>query len=224
MDDKNLILQSLTEAFEVLKDSWATKKEALIHCIVETEVYDGEIAMSMWQYILQKNYSKISNKEESQNLISEVLKRFCDKHYGYYRQYSGREDIRTMLDHVAPHIVHNEELIKLLFEKSYNAGYDSSYVFFEKVSCLIASIFLQNSYSAVQTLIKSIAYNKNMIDVSIGMVLRDTSKFLEEVSSNSELSELYSVTPEIKELLIESLNLIKDTEEHADCTITILSL
>ena len=50
--DNGIILQSLTDAFEVLKDSWATKKEALIHCIVETEVYDGEIAMSMWQYIL----------------------------------------------------------------------------------------------------------------------------------------------------------------------------
>ena len=129
-----------------------------------------------------------------------------------------------MLDHVAPHMVHNEELIKLLFEKTYNVGYSSSYVYFEKISCLIASIFLQDSYSAVQTLIKSLANNKNMIDVSIGMVLRDTSKFLEEVSSNSELSELYSVTPEIKELLLNSLNLIKDAEDRADCTITILSL
>ena len=222
--NNEIILQSLTEAFEVLKDSWDTKKDALIHCIVETEVYDGEIAMSMWQYILQKNQSKIKNKEDSQDLISKVLNRFCEKYYGYYRQYSGREDIRTMLDHVAPHIIHNEELIRLLFEKAYNVGYSGSYVYFEKISCLIASIFLQNSYSAVQTLIKSIAYNKNMVDVSIGMVLRDTSKYLEEVSSNSELSELYSVKPEIKELLINSLNLIKNAEDRADCTITIMSL
>ena len=222
--NNEIIKQTLIDSFEVLKDSWDKKKDALIHCIVETEVYDGDIAMSMWQYILKKNQNKIINKEDSQDLISKVLKRFCEKYYGYYRQYSGPEDIRTMLDHVAPHIVHNEELIKLLFEKAYNVGYISSYVFFEEVSCLIASIFLQDSYSAVQTLIKSLANNKNMIDVSIGMVLRDTSKYLEKVSSNSELSELYSVTPEIKELLIDSLNLIKDAEERADCTITFLSL
>lgn len=222
--NNEVIKQTLIESFEILKDSWDKKKDALIHCIVETEAYDGDIAMSMWQYILQKNQGKITKKENSQDLISEVLKRFCEKYYSYYRQFSGREDIRTMLDHVAPHIVRNEELIRLLFEKAYNVGYSSSYVYFEYVSCLIASIFLQNSYSAVQTLIKSIANNKNMVDVNIGMVLRDSSKYLEEVSSYSDLKELYSVTPEIKELLISNLNLIKNPEDRADCTITILSL
>lgn len=222
--NQNVVLQNLLEAFEVLKDSWATKKGALIRCIVETEVYDGDIAMSMWQYILQKNQSIISNKEESQYLISGVLKRFCDKYNGYYCQFSGRNDMRTMLEHVAPHLVHNEELIKLIFEKSYNAGYDSSYMYYDELSCFIASILLQGSPSIVYALFKSLANNKNMLDVSIGMILRDTSNFLEEVSSNSELSELYSVTPEIKELLINSLDMIKDAEDCADCTITILSL
>lgn len=222
--DNDTILQTLTDAFEVLKDSWRKKKEALIHCIVETEAYDGDVAMSMWQYILQKNQSIITNKKESEDLISEVLNRFCDKYYGYYRQFSGREDIRTMLDHVAPHMIRNEEVIKLIFEKAYNVGYHSSYVFFEKVSCLICSILLQDSYSAVQTLINSLINNKNMKDVSIGMVLRDTLKYLEEVSSNSELSEMYAVKPETRELLINSLDLIKDSKERADCTITILSL
>lgn len=222
--NNEIILQSLTEAFEVLKDSWDTKKDALIHCIVETEVYDGEIAMSMWQYILQKNQSKLSNKEEAKQFISEVLKRFCDKYYGYYHKFSGREDLRTMLEHVAPHLVHNVELIKLLFEKSYNAGYDSSYMYSDKLSCLIASILLQGSPSIVYALFKSLANNKNMIDVSIGMVLRDTSQCLEEFASNSELNEVFSIIPEKKDVLLKSLNFISDTKERADCTITVLSL
>lgn len=222
--EKDVILQSLTDAFEVLKDSWDTKKDALIHCIVETEIYDGEIAMSMWQYVLQKNQSKMSNKEEANKLISGVLKRFCDKYNGYYRQFCGRNDMRTMLDHVAPYLVRNEELIKLIFEKSYNAGYDSSYMYYEELSCFIASILLQGSPSIVYALFKSLANNKNMIDVSIGMILRDTSQCLEEISSNSELNEMYSITPEIKDVLLNSLNFISDTKERADCTITVLSL
>lgn len=218
--DKDVILQSLTDAFEVLKDSWDTKKDALIHCIVETEVYDGEIAMSMWQYVLQKNQSKMHNKEDANNLISGVLKRFSDKYKGYY----SRNDMRTMLEHVAPHLVHNVELIKLIFEKSYNAGYDSSYIYSDKISYFIASILLQGSPSIVNALFKSLANNKSMIDVSIGMILRDTSQCLEEISSNSELDGMYSITPEIKDVLLNSLTFISDTKERADCTITVLSL
>ena len=35
--NNEIILQSLTDSFEVLKDSWETKKESIIACIVETE-------------------------------------------------------------------------------------------------------------------------------------------------------------------------------------------
>lgn len=222
--NNEIIKQTLVESFDILKDSWETKKDALIRCIVETEAYDGNIAMSMWQYILQKNQNKVTNEEEAKHLISGVLKRFCDKYDGFYHHFSGRNEMRTMLEHVAPHLVHNVELIKLLFGNSYNAGYDSSYIYSDKLPCLIASILLQGSPSIVYALFKSLANNKNMKDISIGMLLRDTSEFLEEVSSNSDLNELYSVSQEVRELLINSLNLIKDAEDRADCTITLLSL
>lgn len=50
--DNSFIIQSLADAFETIKDSWATKRNAIIDCIVETEKYDGDLAMDMWLYIL----------------------------------------------------------------------------------------------------------------------------------------------------------------------------
>ena len=42
--NSNIIKQSLTESFEVWKDSWETKKESVIKCIEKTEACDGDLA------------------------------------------------------------------------------------------------------------------------------------------------------------------------------------
>ena len=49
--DKDTVIRNLCDAFETIKDSWETKKDAIINCIVETELYDGDLAMDMWLYI-----------------------------------------------------------------------------------------------------------------------------------------------------------------------------
>ena len=58
--ENNIVLQSLIESFEVIKDSWETKKGAIIDCIVETENYDGSLSMDMWLYILNKEGENVN--------------------------------------------------------------------------------------------------------------------------------------------------------------------
>ncbi len=222
--NNDIILQNLAEAFDVLKNSWDKKREALIYCIVETETYDGEMALSMWQYIIQKNIRKLSEKEGAEQLFYDVLNRFCERLNSHYNSCSGSNELWVMLDHVSPHLVQNSELIKILFGRSYNAGYKSSYVYREIVSALVASIFLQGNLMIIELLMKALADNKHLVEVSIGVIFRDAFKFIEEISPDSELGERFQFTPEIKGVLINSLDFIKDKEERADCMVTLLSL
>ena len=222
--NSDIVKQSLIDSFEVLKDFWDKKKEAIIYCIVETEAYDGEIAMSMWHYIIQNNLRELSTNEGTKELFINVLRRFCDRYGNQYRNYSGRNDLWVMLEHISLHIIQNRELIKNLFEKSFNAGYNSGYVYHEEVSALIASIFLQGNLSIIEMVIQALANNKHLANISIGTIIRDTCKYIEEIEPDSDIGEKYIITSEIKEVLLNSLNFISNREERADCMVTILAL
>ena len=52
--NNEIILQSLTEAFEIIKDSWDTKKEAIINCIVETEKCKINVCQNPYEGYLEK--------------------------------------------------------------------------------------------------------------------------------------------------------------------------
>ena len=45
--DKEIIIRNLCDAFEVIKDSWETRKEAICRCITGMVKYDPDIAMDM---------------------------------------------------------------------------------------------------------------------------------------------------------------------------------
>lgn len=75
--NNEIILQSLKESFEILKDSWETRNEAIVNCIVETEAIDGDMAMDMWNYILEKiqnsNADSIIPENEIEPYIYKVI-------------------------------------------------------------------------------------------------------------------------------------------------------
>lgn len=124
--NNEIILQSLTKSFEIIKDSWETKKEAIINCIVETEIYDGDLAMDMWLYILNKEgecddgdgvkYFYFSVKKEKE-CIGDVFKAFV---YKYEKFDSPRFRCKVLFDHIVPHIIKNDKLLEILFEKNYS--------------------------------------------------------------------------------------------------------
>lgn len=217
--NNDFIFRSLIESFEVLKDSWDNKKEALTHCIVETCIYDGETAMNMWLYILQKNKSKLKNKETAESCINEVLYRFQKKHKFYGNEY----EYRAMLEYVAPYIVNNTQLIELIFGCAYNAGDCENYRDYLIPAC-IAGIILQQNAQAVESLIFSLSHNMYLFNTTIGDLLRRSLHFIEDVSNNSELNETYFVTPDVKDVMLTSIDAINNAEERADCMVTILSL
>ena len=220
--NNEFILQSLTEAFEIIKDSWSTKKEAIINCIVETEVQDGSLAMEMWCYILQKNELLLKNKDENEHLINDVFYRFYNK----YERFGNKEYVcRTILDHIIPHMEHNEQLIKTIFGKAMNAGFECGGIFGEYfIPICIAGIILSDNPYIVRVLIESLTHNPLMKDVSAGQLLIKANGFIEIIRKKEEyFDKSYSVSLRVKETLLSCLDMITDQAIRAECTIAFIS-
>lgn len=218
--NNDIIIQSLTESFEVLKDSWSTKKEAITNCIVETEVYDGSLAMDMWLYVLKTNEQLLDSQEQTNGLVYDVLNRFYEKHERYSNtQYK----CKAIIEHVATHIIHNENLLFEIFGNAYNAGYDKN-SWSDFIPILIACILLQGNARVVSLLMDYLSNNKRMKDLSVGQLLIKANEYIESIQKHKEdFTQSYEVTPQVKEALLSSLDTIKEPEIRAECTIAIIS-
>jgi len=217
--NKDIILQSLTESFEILKDLWDTKKETIINCIVETEAYDGDLAMDMWLYVLQANKTILKTQEGVDEMITAVLERFQHK----YNYYGTQFEYGALLEHVTPHMVLKEELVKTIFEESKNAGASTAFLCDYLLPACISGLLLQDCPQTINVMIKSMANNKMMSERSLSELIRKAYGFVELVYQDSDFNEKYHISANVKNILLQCRELIKDVHDRADYTITILA-
>ena len=247
--DNNIVLQGLTESFEIIKDSWETKKEAIINCIVETEKYDGDLAMDMWLYILNKEGEHIckdgskfvffGNNDKMEECIGNVFKAFF---YKYEEYESPSLMCKVLFEHIVPHIIKKDKLLEILFDGSDNMGYCTE--IFETlysnrqyknefIPALIGCIFLLDnpivSLKIIDYMINcsnlcSWSYHKDSA-ISVGKLIRISKEYIQSVYNNKEdFDKEYVITNRVKEALLSSLDKIEDAENRAEFTIEILSL
>ncbi len=222
--NNEIIKQSLVEAFEVIKDSWELRSDAIINCIVETEVYDGRLAIEMWTYVLKRNEHLLTNGNDIKHLLDDVLIRFFEK-YDYAA--TMERYCKVMLEHVALHVVEKDDLIKMIFEKTTNAGWCGyKYGGYNEFSpAFIACILLQGNASVAKKLFKAMSSNKNFVSITMGQLLIKSVEYINCIKRNTLYMEKeYLLSQEVKESLFESLGYIADKESRAECTIAILSL
>lgn len=214
--NNEIIKQSLVEAFEVLKDSWETKSDAIVNCIVETEGYDGNLALDMWCYILQNNSDAIAHLP-----LYSVIRRFGEK----YANWTTKEDYcKIILEHILIH-ANIETFVSLAFEKNMCGSdkYDNNSVDFQLA--LTASILLMDSPQIVTIMIRSLSHNKKFTDNQIGKLLTESQYYVEAVRKHiSDFDIDYKVTDAVKEALISSNNLLQEKESRAECIVAILSM
>ena len=222
--NNDIIIQTMTESFETIKDFWETKSESIIRCIVETEQYDGSLSMDMWGYILQKNEKLIKDKHWNIQFIDNVILCFNDK-YEVVRRYDSL--CRTIINHIAPHMVKNENLIKLIYGKLYNAGYsgfDYGYIGnpSESIPACTACMLLQDSPEIIPVLFKALVSNKNMEDIRIGELFIKANFYLDGILNKWSLGN-YSVSEQVKESLLSCLDLIEDKEDRAEIALSLMA-
>lgn len=248
--NNKVILQSFKESFEVLKDSWAAKKSAIIDCIVETEQYDGDLAMDMWLYILEKEGAYVRDDGTKTIDISYTKMKDCigDVFSAFYYKYEEYESPRLMCKvlfrHIIPYIIKKEKFFYILFECSTNMGYcdyiDLSYNRYENnyIPALVACILLIDnpkiSQGSVEYMINwtnKIIWenvevdNDNMSFISVGELIRMSKEYIREVINNKDDFEFeYRVTERVKEALLSCVNKIDYPGNRAEFTIEVLSL
>lgn len=221
-----VIIQNLTEAFEVLKDSWDYKKDAIINCIVETERYDGALSMDMWLYVL-KSHMPIETQEDANTLVKDVLERFFKKNEAHDFS-SGENRCRAFLNHVVPHLINNDELIRCIFKYTYNAAYEYNpewdNLLNQNIAICIGCMILEGNKHTMEVLIESLSQNALLCEISMGWLLLKANKYIEYICRNEdEFGKKYTVSDEVKNALLRSLDYIKDKSERAECTIAFLS-
>ncbi len=216
----DIIIQNLTEAFEVIKDRYPTKKESIINCIIETEKFDGDLAMDMWYYVLQNNKDSLKTKDGVEDLINALFFRLNVK---YSKGLCYENTCNDCFDHLFPYILQKKEIIELIFLNSYDAGYSEYYSYY--IPAFIACILLTEDTTAVKIFMESICQNKNLVNITIGGLIRKTYEAIERVYSYpNEFKRKYKITSNVKEVLLSSLNMIENEEDRAECTIAFLSI
>ena len=227
--NNDIILQSLKESFEILKDSWETRIAALKNCIVETEKYDGALAMDMWLFILHDCKKKSENSiipiDKIKPVIRGIFYQFIDKYYGV-GNYGWVDCCECFSEHIVQHIVGKEEFIKIIMEESYNAAYsayddDGELKDFFYIPQFIASLFFLNNSRVTKLVIQSLSNNKYLIHTNIGAIIRKTIEIILYVLSRSTK---YHLTEDNKMMLLSCMDMLKQDEDKAECTIAILSL
>lgn len=218
--NKDIILQSLTESFEALKDSWELNKESIIDCIFETEKYDGNVAMEMWLYILSNNSTQLISKELVEDLIVKVLYKF---RIDYERWSGDYYDVRAMLYHIVPYMINNYELMRTIFKDTINAGFCDT--FHDCIPACIAGIFLINKPESVKFLMNQLVNNEYLIDISLGELMRKSCDCVKSVYNNiDEFKKKYKVSNQTKEILLNSINSMSNKGDRAKCTIAFMSI
>lgn len=211
----DIVLKSLCDSFEVLKDSWPSRKESLIDCIATTCVYDGSVAVDMWLYLLQNNESLLLTIEGVEDLVKEPLQRiyfkfnqrWCGNHY-YCKQY---------LEHLVPYIIKNDIFIRQLFGKSLNGGFCNSNTDDEYIISIIACIFLSNNPQITKLTMETFLKNPLIFDVNIGNCMREIFDTIVDVYENRDsFKKKYTVSKEVKDVLLECLEFIEDKKDRAE--------
>lgn len=222
--NNDIIKQTMIESFEAIKDSWKTKKDSIIRCIVETDTCDGDLAMDMWQYVIINNSDILNSKEGNIQFIDDVILRF-NKKYEHY-------DIpwvlcKTILNHIAPYLANKKELLNIIFGKLIDAGYSGAKYYYdltEPLPACLACLLLQDDSMATSTIIKALANNKKLYDIQIGKLLIKTNFYFDEMYKNRyEYTCDIAISDSVKESLLSCLDMINDKDDKAEIALSLMA-
>lgn len=216
--DNNIILQSLKESFEVLKDSWENRSGAIVNCIVETEPYDGELAMEMWIYVLQRileaNNSIIPEKY-IEPFIHNVFAKFENKYPNEKNSLGNPFSFAIIFSHIVKYRNQLLQLINIILGKAHNAGYYANFTTYNSIKFFIGCLLVQQDKIITKTVIESLGNNINLTDKTVGTILQDSNDCVRDGFWNDNPNE--------KEYLLSCVDYIKDKENKAEVLVTILS-
>ena len=201
---KELIIQNLCSAFEVIKDSWETRKESICKCITGMVRYDPNIAMDMWLYILNSHKDSLRTEDGSRTYIDSV----CRCLYNDIGDSSDSESAKA----VYKSIFNNHGLYSILFgDACFSNNFSYQHDFCEH--CL-KWYLTEKKPDNLMDVLKCLNSNNNFVDYTVGLVI---------TRAINHLNEEIKISPKSQEILLSCIEFINDPNDRAEITIAALS-
>lgn len=215
----DIIVRSLVDSFEILKSKWSSKRNAISLCISEMTKYNCDIAFDMWLYILKNNSDLLKQKMNVDFLVSDLIDKIVDTLMPRY----DADENEIFIKEIVPRMLNRQEILSLIFGNTYCAGARSS-SFRDYMPKCFAFMFLVANPDVIINIMKLMNSNKYMKDVTVGTIVMRSIEELKSIMEDNDISNKYSVTSDIKMALLNSLDLVRDSTEKAECTIAVLSI
>ena len=204
--DKDIIIRNLCDAFEVIKDSWETRKEAICRCITGMVKYDSDIAMDMWLYIIDSHRELIKTEEGCKTYIDSVCgSLYCDVGDGLYEGATKA---------VYKSIFKNKELLTTLYREAYY----SCDIIFQPEFCeyCLAWYMTENNPDNLKDVIILLSKNTNMKGYTMGLIITRAIGILRIIER--------AISKQSREILLSCVDYIEDKNDRAEITIAALSI
>jgi len=89
---------------------------------------------------------------------------------------------------------------------------------------LIACLFLQDYPSSIPVIIKSLAQNKNMVDISVGKLILKSNYYIDGIENVwTWINRKFHISDQVKENLLNCLDLINDKEDRAEIALSLMA-
>lgn len=186
--NKGAKIELLVDTFEVLKDMWPAKREAIVKVFRSMRIIDLEKMMEMWEYLITKNeVITHQNNYESSDLLEGMIRDiFTD---GCLLNYA---DSAFSLA-----VYQNKIISKYLFSVNPRLG--------EYTSAIIANLMLEIPLKEVENILNNIGSRKIQED-GLGNIL---TWIIERFRYNENLDK------KIKDFLLNYIGAMADKTERA---------
>ncbi len=186
--NKGAKIELLVDTFEVLKDMWPAKREAIVKVFRSMRIIDLEKMMEMWEYLISKNeVITHQNNYESSDLLEGMIRDiFTDRCLLNYA------DSAFSLA-----VYQNKIISKYLFSVNPRLG--------EYTSAIIANLMLEIPLKEVENILNNIGSRKIQED-GLGNIL---TWIIERFRYNENLDK------KIKDFLLNYIGSMADKTERA---------
>lgn len=215
----NIIVKSFVDSFDILKTKWSSKRDAISLCISEMTKYDCDIAFDMWLYILKNNSDLLNKERDSEYLVSDLIEKMVETLMSRY----DADENEIFIKDIIPRMQNRQEILSQIFGNTYCAGARRSSFNDYMPKCLAYMLLVANP-DVIINIMKLMSSNKYMKDITIGTFVMRSIAELKSIMEDNDISNKYSVTSDIKMALLNSLDLVRNSTEKAECNIAVLSI
>lgn len=189
----------LSESFDLLKNNWDTKKDAIRGCITQMALIDSDMAVDMWLKVAKISKRKKMLDEDSSEMFNWTLYLILKK-----------LDIYTEI-RLATSIFKNREFCDYMYKLNAKLG--------DEESKIIKWAIFQNDVESILYILKNAQKNKSKNGYTIGRVVFEAIKEYNRIECEGHV-----LASDTKLALADFVKSIKSKVEKSEANVALMSI